>query len=334
MRALRGITLAVVVTAIVVGSLAGCRPAPPPAPAKPFEGLTIYWIGGAAGDPFDALLSKGAKDAEETLGCKVEYVHTEWDPGKMVAKFKDAIGAKPDGIVVMGHPGYGSLADLFDRAAKEGILVTLANVDIPELREKYWYTGYVGQDLYVAGYSLGKRSVEQFGLKAGDRAAVLSGSWDEPARAVRARGVEDALKEAGLVVDRVAHASEVYGDPSLGVPIITGYYGAHPDVKLIVFDGGGTTAATKTFIDAIGKKPGEVKVAGFDLSPKTVEAIKDGYLQVTIDQQPYLQGYMTVLNLCLAIKYGFAGLYMDTGGGLVDATNVDDVAPLVEKGYR
>ena len=301
---------------------------------KPGKGMVIYWIGGAEGDPFDARLVKGATDAANLLGITLRYVHTNWDPERMVAEFKNAIAAKPDGIVVMGHPGYGALAPLFEEAAKKGILVTLANVDISKLREKYWFCGYVGQNLYKSGYILAKEAVKRFHLKAGDRAVIFSGSWEQPARALRAIGAEDALKEAGLIVDRVSHPPSVYGNPAEGVPYVVGYYTAHPDVKLMVFDGGGTTAAAEDYIKAIGKKPGEIIVIGFDLTPGSVKAIKDGYLQLVIDQQPYLQGFLTVLNLFLSKKYGFAGLYIDTGGAIVDASNVGAVEKLVKAGYR
>jgi len=306
------------------------------APPRPGEGMTIYWIGGAAGDPFDARLYKGATDAANLLGVKLVYVHTNWDPDKMVTEFKNAIAMHPDGIVVMGHPGYDALAPLFEEAAKEGILVTLANVDIPELRAKYWFTGYVGQNLYQAGYTLCKTAVERYSniLTPGSRAAIFSGSWEQPARALRAVGCEDALKKAGLVVDRVSHPPGVYGSPAEGVPYVTGYLSAHPDVKLIVFDGGGTTAAAADYLKAAGKKPGEIIVAGFDLTPGSVEGIKEGYVQLVIDQQPYLQGFLTVLNLVLSKKYGIAGLYIDTGGAIVDSSNVGPIEKLVMEGYR
>ncbi|MGB9816473.1 MAG: substrate-binding domain-containing protein [Desulfurococcaceae archaeon] len=305
-------------------------------PTLPGTGLTIYWIGGGAGDPFDARLYKGATDAANLLGVKLIYVHTEWDPAKMVEEFTKAIAARPDGIVVMGHPGLDALKPLFEQAANNGILVTLANVDIPELREKYWYTGYVGQNLYQSGYTLCKTAVEKYSnvLKAGVRAAIFSGSWEQPARALRAVGCEDALKEAGLVVDRVSHPPAVYGSPSEGTTYVTGYLAAHPDVKLIVFDGGGTTAAAADYMRSAGKKPGEIIVIGFDLTPGSVQGIKDGYVQMVIDQQPYLQGFMTVLNLVLSKKYGFQGLYIDTGGSIVDSSNVGLVEKLVSEGYR
>lgn len=341
----KGVSLSIfiaslVIVAIIVGLAVYFltpRPAPTSAqPALPGAGMTIYWIGGGAGDPFDARLYKGATDAANLLGVKLIYVHTDWDPDKMVQEFKNAISNHPDGIVVMGHPGYDALAPLFEEAAKDGIIVTLANVDIPELRENYSFTGYVGQDLYKAGYTLCNAAVEKYSdiLKPGTSAAIFSGSWDQPARALRAVGCEDALKKAGLVVDRVSHPSSVYGSPSEGVTYVTGYLAAHPDVKLLVFDGGGTTATAEQYLKAAGKNPGEILVVGFDLTPGSVKGIEDGYVQMVIDQQPYLQGFLPVLNIVLTKKYQFQGLYIDTGGSIVDNTTVGIVEKLVDEGYR
>jgi len=326
-----------IIVAVVAGAIGYfAKPAPPPPPPKPGEGMTIYWIGGAAGDPFDARLYKGATDAASLLGIKLVYVHTKWDPDKMVAEFKKAIAAKPDGIVVMGHPGYEALAPLFEEAAKKGILVTLANVDITKLIEKYWFTGYVGQNLYRSGYTLAKAALEKFPdrLKSGARVAIFSGSWEQPARALRARGVEDAFKEAGLIVDRVSHPPEVYGSPAEGLSYVSGYLAKHPDAVLLCFDGGGTTAAAADYMKSLGKKPEEVLVIGFDLTPGSVKGLKDRYVQLVIDQQPYLQGYLTVLNLFLSKKYTFAGLYIDTGGAVIGPEEVGYVEKLVEEGYR
>lgn len=330
--------IVILLVGIGIGYGIGYLLARPAAPTyyQPGKGLTIYWIGGAAGDPFDARLYKGATDAAKLLGVNLIYVHTGWDPDKMVQEFSKAIEENPDGIVVMGHPGYDALAPLFERAAKKGILVTLANVDIPELREKYWFTGYVGQDLYQSGYMLGQEAVKRYSdrLKPGARAAIFSGSWEQPARALRAIGVEDALKKAGLQVDRVSHPPEVYGNPAEGLSYVQGYLAAHPDVVLICFDGGGTTAAAEDYLKSLGKNPGDIIVIGFDLTPGSVKGIKDGYVQLVIDQQPYLQGFLTVLNLVLSKNWMFQGLYINTGGAIISKDNIGEVEKLVEEGYR
>ena len=53
-----------------------------------------------------------------------------------------------------------------------------------------------------------------------------------------------------------------------------------------------------------------------------------------IDQQPWLQGYLPILQICLSKIYGFSGLHIDTGGGFADKDNIDFLAPLAEKEIR
>ncbi len=65
-----------------------------------------------------------------------------------------------------------------------------------------------------------------------------------------------------------------------------------------------------------------------------VTAIQNGWLQLVIDQQQYLQGYFGVLQLCLTKNYGFSGLQIDTGAGFADKDNIEQLAALVTKQIR
>ena len=94
------------------------------------------------------------------------------------------------------------------------------------------------------------------------------------------------------------------------------------------------TATAETYLKAAGKKPGDVNIAGFDLSPATIAAIKGGWTGLVIDQQEWLQGYLPILQIALTKVYGFSGLHINTGAGFVDKSNVDAIAPLAEKNIR
>ena len=55
---------------------------------KHFAGIRIvFFPGGPPGCPFASVVYRGAKAAEEDLGCKVDYVWSDWLPDKMVAQF-------------------------------------------------------------------------------------------------------------------------------------------------------------------------------------------------------------------------------------------------------
>ena len=112
------------------------------------------------------------------------------------------------------------------------------------------------------------------------------------------------------------------------------YVSSHPDVKLVVTDHGGLTATAQTYLKAAHKGPNDIGIAGFDLSPATIDAIKGGWTDLILDQQEWLQGYLPILQTCLTKVYKFAGLYIDTGSGIINKGNVAPLIPLVKRLIR
>ncbi len=316
--------------------------AAPPPTALPAAGTgwcssvkIVFFPGGPEGGVFAVNVYNGAVQAAKDLGAQVNYVWSGWDPQKMIQQFSESAATKPDGIAVMGHPGDDAFDSLIIDAEAKGIIVTSQNTTLPKVEAQYAANGfgYVGAENYAAGHALGVEAVKRFGLKAGDRAMVW-GLLAQPARGERTKGVIDAFKEAGLTQDYLEIDSATNSDPAAGTPTFTGYVSAHPDLKAVVFDHGGLTATADTYLKAAGKKAGDIKVAGFDLSPATVTAIQGGWTNLVIDQQEWLQGYLPILQICLTKVYGFSGLHVNTGAGFVDKTNVDFIAPLAAKNIR
>ena len=334
----------------VVAALTSCVPAAAPAaPAAPAAAQPaaadaanwcsnlriVFFPGGPQGGVFANNVYNGAKQAQADLGPKVDYVFSDWDPQKMVQQFKETAATKPDGIAVMGHPGDEAFDAVIRDAEKNGIIVTSQNTPLPIVQEEFTANGfgYVGADLYGAGASLGNEAIKRFGLKAGDRAMVW-GLLSQPTRGERTKGAKEALEKAGLTVDYIEIDAATNKDPAAGAPTFAAYVTANPDVKLVVTDHGGLTATAETYLKAAGKKAGEINIAGFDLSPATAAAIKGGWTGLVIDQQPWLQGYLPILQICLSKTFGFSGLNIDTGSGFVDKSNIELVAPLAEKEIR
>ena len=121
-------------------------------------------------------------------------------------------------------------------------------------------------------------------------------------------------------------------DPNLAIPVITAALLNNPDVKLVGYPGGQMLGNVPTYMQAAGKKPGDIFNFGFDTSPQIVEAFKGGWVQLTADQQPFLQGYLPILSLCQQVVYGLAPMNVDTGAGFVTPENYEIVAELATQG--
>jgi simple sugar transport system substrate-binding protein len=322
--------------AVPATSAPAASQAPASATGKWCSGTKIvFFPGGTPGGGFETVVYNGALQAAADTGADVEYVWSDWDPAKMTTQFTQAVATKPDGIAIMGHPGDAAFDPLIADAESKGIIVTDMNVQLPTAQETYASKGfgYVGPIGYSAGYALGQEAVKRSGVKAGDK-AFLWGLLSQAGRGERTKGVKDALEKAGLTVIYQEIDDATNKSAAAGVPVFTGIFSANPDIKLMVTDHGNLTGTVQTFLEAAGKKPGEVYAAGFDMSGNAVTAIKGGWLQLVIDQQQWLQGYFGVLQICLSKNYGFAGLQIDTGAGFADKDNIDQIAPLVTQQIR
>jgi len=170
-------------------------------------------------------------------------------------------------------------------------------------------------------------------LKAGDEALVWD-IWHQEGRSKSSLGVYDALTKAGLKVEKLDVTQDVDSDPTKGIPIMTAYLAAHPNLKAIGTQHGQITAILPKILKDAGKKPGDVVVGGIDLGPDVIAGIKSGYVVASFDQVLYLQGWDPVQQIWLTKNYLIPGLHQDTGVGEVTPSNVDTIAPLIEKGFR
>ena len=79
------------------------------------------------------------------------------------------------------------------------------------------------------------------------------------------------------------------------------------------------------------------KIVTFDLSPDVVQAIKDKKIEFSVDQQPYLQGYLAVDSLWLYLTNGNeigGGKPVLTGPAFVDSSNIDAIATYAANNTR
>ena len=227
--------------------------------------LDIWFdTGGAVGESHSTTVQNGAEQACIDLGCNVRFLYSDWSPQKMIENFNRSMASKPDGIVVMGHPGDDSYEPFIADARKQGILVTVSDTELPRLQAQYQSEGfgYVGMDNRTRGTALASESLRRFNLKQGDRALVW-GVKSTPNRGLSTVGMIDALEKARLNVDYMEISPELNKDPALGIPQLTAYLIRNPDTRLIMVDHGGLTAQMGNFLRSAGVKPGEISVAGF-----------------------------------------------------------------------
>jgi simple sugar transport system substrate-binding protein len=275
-------------------------------------------------NPFFTPTQYGAADAAKLLGCTFQWTGSEnSNVSQMVNALNSAVTGGADGIAV-------ALIDLHafnapvEAAIKAGIPVVAYNADAAGNAR----LSYIGQDLFKAGEEMGKRIVEAVGSGEVGLFIATPGSANlQP----RIEGAAKAIKDSGkpITFKEVATGAAVAQEQSA----IEAWYLSHKSAKGMYAVDGGSTESLAKVMQKLGLAAKGVKAGGFDLTEQTQKLLQEGNIEFTIDQQPYLQGFLPVLQL---FQYQVSGTL--TGPAEVDTglkfLNKETVKPYVSSKSR
>jgi simple sugar transport system substrate-binding protein len=237
-------------------------------------------------NPFFTPTQSGAADACKLLGCSYQWTGSETsNVSQMTNAMNSALTAGSDGIAV-------ALVDLHafnsptEQALSKGVPVVAYNADA----KGNGRLAYIGQDLFVSGQQMGQHILSV--VPSGDVALFIAtpGSLNiQP----RIDGALSVLKQhSGITTHVVATGAAVPQEHST----IDSYLAGHPNTKGMFAVDGGSTEGVGLAIQK-HNATGKVKGGGYDLTPTTEQLVSGGVMDFTIDQQPYLQGFLPILQL-------------------------------------
>jgi len=290
--------------------------APPGAPEERKVKIVMVQHALCAWDSFWCTVEQGAKDAAAAMNVDLTILGPDkFDLEKTASLIDQAVAANPDGLAVtVTDPAL--FKDPIMRAIDAGIPVVGYNAGAGPEKDGIPYMTFIGQDEYQGGYQGGKRLIAA-GAKKG---VCINHQVGHAGLDARCNGFQDAFKEAGLEAEVLA----ITNDPAESQTIIDDYYTANPDVNAFLTLGPNGANPFYAFVEAEGLKPGDILHGTFDLSPEIEAHIQDGLTLFGIDQQPYLQGFASVMWLTLVNRYGVTPALpvTPTGPGFVTKENV------------
>jgi simple sugar transport system substrate-binding protein len=276
-------------------------------------------------NPFFVPTQYGFADAAALLGLpKPKWggsASTSSVP-QMVSYLNSAISANADGIAttVINSTGF---TGPVSKAMNAGIPVITYNADgtvngkgVPDIGTNRLC--YVGQALYISGQQLGER-IKSLVTTPGEIAIFIATPGTGNIQP-RYDGAASVLTPLGYKINEIATGAA----PSAELPAEKAYLLGHKTIKgAFAVDAGSTQFLAQALAGA--GMSGKIPAGGFDLTPTTLSSIKSGAIEFTIDQQPYLQGFLPVLYLYLYKLSGGLVAPPDTDTGLtfVTKTTVD-----------
>ncbi|MFC2076997.1 sugar ABC transporter substrate-binding protein [candidate division KSB1 bacterium] len=288
------------------------------------ERYRFIFIAHSAAISFWVPVQKGMNDAADMLGVDCQFIGpTEFDISEQRSMLESAIESGVDGIATT-LPDPEAFDAAVQTALDRGIPVVCFNTDDPTSNPRL---SAVVQDNFTAGEALGLKIASL--VPSGSQIALLTEAPGHSALEDRLRGAQRILDEKDISYKVLNTTTDLIK----GMGVVESYLTANPEVAGFFGVSAMSTASPGQVLrqQDLG---GKIKAGGFDLVPMTMESIRDGYLQFTIDQHPYIQGYYAVCQLYFNLRYGISPSDIDTGVGFIDADNVDDISRLTEEGYR
>jgi simple sugar transport system substrate-binding protein len=272
------------------------------------------------GDTFWDRIKAGAQQAAKDTGSNLKY-SADPDATKQAVLIQNAIDSKVDGIATtLVTPD--ALIPTVKKAVDAGIPVDSFNSGI----NYYQQAGslvHFASDEKLAGQEAGKRAAADGATK------ILCTIQQSGSVALedRCAGVKDSFPNTENI--------QVNGaDDSAVTSAIQAKLSQDPSINWII------TLGAPQALDAIKSAQGansKAKIGTFDTNPDAAQAVSDGKIQWFIDQQPYLQGYLSIAQLYLYKKNGNimgGGRAVLTGPTFVDKVNIAQILPFVKQNTR
>ena len=271
-------------------------------------------------NPFFVPTQYGLADAAALLGLpKPAWVGSQTSSvPEMVSATNAAISAKASGIALAVIDAHAFTSPV-SNAMSAGIPVVSYNADGNVGDPGTNRLAYIGQDLFVSGQNLGQRIAASM-PNGGDAVGFIATPGTANIQP-RIDGAKQAIAASGKSIKFTSVASGAA--LSQENTTINSYVLAHKaTLKGIFAVDAGSTQTVGQIVQKYGLA-GKVASGGFDLTPVTLNSIKGGSLDFTIDQQPYQQGFLPVLFLYLFLLSGGLVSPPETNTGLTFVTKAN-----------
>ena len=285
------------------------------------SGYTVAFITHETpGDTFWDKIKAGAQQAAKDTGVTLKY-SADPDATKQAVLIQNAVDSKVNGIATtLVTPA--ALAGAVKAATDAKIPVVALNSGIDQYKQ-LGALMYFGSDESVAGEA------------GGERIATVGGK--HPLCVIQAAGSVALEARCAGVKKSVPGTENVQvngADDSAVTSTLQAKLTQDKSIDWIVTLGAQQAQDAMKAVEAAGS---QAKIATFDLNQDVAQAVQDGKIQFSIDQQPYVQGYMAVTSLYLYLKNGNdigGGKAVLTGPSFVDSNNIATILPYTKNNTR
>jgi len=267
-------------------------------------------------DPFWPVVERGGRDAAAQVGVQFEHLFsTSGDSEGMARLIESTAASQPDGMIV-SIPSAAAIGTAIRAAVAAGIPVISVNTGLDEYQELGTLM-HIGQPEAAAGRAAAQRAKNEGAFAGGGKALCLT---KEPFNKDLITRCQSYFQQIGQPLNMIDVSTDmVQAKTRIAAALL-----ADGEISVLHAVASDICAAAD---EAARESQVEVYLSCQDLSAGVLDLIKNDQVAFSIDQQPYLQGYLPVVLLHLYTQNAglLPGSNIISGPSFVDKSNVDAI---------
>ena len=297
------------------------------------DAIEIWVVGSVLNNPFWDLIQNGSLAAGESLAdANVTYIAPEDFSLANVNEFiVTAVAAGPDAILVDYRTAEyeEAVIDALDKGIAVQFYNNYVGTDSSDARVRRLSGTAVGLDKAAAAARSALLYLDY--VNPGDQLVLFNSLPDSPEHLEIQHAYVKVFTDAGWSESDLDIVALPGLDPAPNFEHIKTYLAANPGTQgIVTWDTTSGTPAAQAKADA----GSDVPLVMWNLDQTVIAGVKDGTVQLSLTQQPFLQTYYGVISAYIKVKYGFIDPpVVDPGTLIITADNVDEVEVLFESGF-
>jgi ABC-type sugar transport system substrate-binding protein len=237
-------------------------------------------------NPFFISVKEGAEAAAAEYGYKITVLaplkaDSNEEQMQMV---EQSIARQTDLLIVIPADTMG-IIPVIEKVYAAKIPVVVVNTKIGS--DKVMWETFVAIENYDGGYLATKYLCEA--LNGQGEIMLIEGVVGAQTSIDRIAGAKDAIAEFPNI-KLIAQQSGEY-NRAKSMDVVQNLLQAHPNVNAIFCANDEMALGAIEAVESSGRKPGSILISGADANNDARQAVKEGKLTLTVDGQPYMQGY-------------------------------------------
>ncbi len=245
----------------------------------------LTFVSPMIGNPYWNMVDNGVKSAAKELGVDLKTTGPiVANVDEQIKEIQAAIYAKVEGIITMALDSK-EFEPIINQAVEAGIPVILIDTDSPDSKR----TAYIGTANMDAGMKAGELLINE--INGVGKIAIITGPSGQKNISDRIEGFTNTVqKNPGIDIIAVENGNSNLLQITEKTNLILS---KHPDITAIFCaEGYGAIGVGRVIKE--NKLIGKITVIGFDDVDETLRYVREGIVQITIVQNTYQMGYISV----------------------------------------